>query len=109
MVLDANYFAAKLPESIEAIYYHTGVPNAQQLARDMARTFARKFGRTGSQVPPVLAFDASNWDVRRVPRRGGPLRCWLACRNGASCCRRGLATWLRVFTSVQVLACVVLL
>merc|ERR1711908_135384 len=59
VVCDAAYFAAKLPWSIEAVYYHRGVAKAPEMARQMQRALARHFHSEvpAGAAPPVLTFD----------------------------------------------------
>ena len=60
VVLDAAYFAAKLPASLEALYYRAdGGAAAAALARQLQAAFARRFGT----APPVLCFDATRWEA----------------------------------------------
>ena len=58
MVLDAAYFEKRLPQSLEAIYYHKGVAAAADLARQMQRAFSAQFHVT----TPLLVFDPANWE-----------------------------------------------
>lgn len=68
VVLDAGYFASKLPTSIEAIYYHQGDTTAARLARNLKRAFDTVFGggapaAARRALAPVLVFDLSKWDA----------------------------------------------
>lgn len=75
VVVDAKAFAERLPQAVEAVYYHqAAAPRAQELARGLQRAFVRHFqgtqpreeaGSTARRgnvpIAPLLSFDVHNW------------------------------------------------
>jgi len=76
VVIEATTFTVKLPNAVEAVYWHAGFAASEALARKMHQTFLQHFklgdasrDLTLSQAhvatvgaPALLEFDQSDWE-----------------------------------------------